>query len=419
MSRNRRASYAGPRARPYVLATALVMGLSGCQVTIGPSQSEQPSAAPTVAPASASATPTASPPSTTPTAPVPEWADVIEKVRRSTVRLEVSTCDNQRGMGSGFIVGKNLIMTAAHVVDKAGSVSLQADGVVSTARVIHYDYAADVALLQTEKSLADRTLTLAAKKPRLGTELAVLGFPNWVQDLRVTRGIVSSLDYQLSYPDYFTIENPVIVTDAAINGGNSGGPVIDRSGAVIGLVTGKEILLADSQTASEGTAYAVPSTDLDDRLGDWKSDDPGAGPCGAEAGEGDDAPLIKASNNSDHPDSADITQALALHGESINRSDYEAAFSLFTDAMQERQGSLEKWSSGLKTSYWTSLVVDDVSRRGDTATVQVRFRTEQESRYGPDGETCSDWTQTRTMKLVGDAWLIDRVKNLAGSPSGC
>lgn len=120
-------------------------------------------------------------------------------MRKSTVRLEISTCDNERAMGSGFVVGENLVMTAAHVVDQAGSVSVQAGGVVSAARVIDFDYA-DVALLQSEKPLSDRALTLASKKPRLGTELAVLGFPNWAEDLRVTRGIVSSVDYRPRRP---------------------------------------------------------------------------------------------------------------------------------------------------------------------------------------------------------------------------
>lgn len=407
---------AARRRTGLAVAAALTTALCGCQVTIGPSGGDQPTAssAPAVDRASASA----AQPSVPPTAPPAEWADVVEKVRESTVRLEVSTCDNRRGMGSGFIVGRNLIMTAAHVVDEAGSVSLQADGLVSTARVIHFDYAADVALLRSEKSLADRALTLASDKPRLGTELAVLGFPNWVQDLRVTRGVVSSLDYQLSYPG-FTIENPVMVTDAAINGGNSGGPVIDRTGAVIGLVTGKTVLLADSKTVSEGTAYAVPSSDLDDRLADWRSDEPGEGPCGDEPGDDEDAPLIRAENRSSQADAADLTQALALHGENINRSDYDAAFEMFTASMQRRQGSVDTWSSGLKTSLWISLSVDEVRRAGDTAAVKVRFRTEQDRRYGPDGETCSNWTQTRTMKLEGDTWLIDRVKNAAGSPAAC
>ena len=185
----------------------------------------------------------------------------------------------------------------------------------------------------------------------------MLGFPDWVQDLRVTRGIVSSLDYRLSYSDTFTIEEPVMVTDAAINGGNSGGPVIDRSGAVIGLVTGKQVLLADLETTSEGTAYVVPSTELNDRLEKWQSDEPGEGPCGAEPGDVEDAPLIDAEYNTDHPDAAYITQVLALHGESINHGDYEAAFSLFTESMQKRQGSLEDGPQGCKprTGYrWPS-----------------------------------------------------------------
>ena len=125
-------------------------------------------------------------------------------------------------MGSGFVIGEDLVMTAAHVVDDAGSVTLQVDGDVSAARVIDFDYDADVALLRVADSLSVPGLELAQDKPRVGAELAVLGYPNWAEDLRVTRGIVSSVDYRVSYED-FSVAEPVIVTDAAINGGNSGG----------------------------------------------------------------------------------------------------------------------------------------------------------------------------------------------------
>ncbi len=396
-----------------ILVIALVFA-SGCGVRASP-PIERSDPGGTGTDSSPASQPTESGPPTTTQA---EWADVLEQVRPGTVRLEVATCDNERGMGSGFVVGDNLVMTAAHVVDAAGSIALQADGIVTTARVIHFDYAADVALLRTEDELTGRSLVLASEKPRLGTELAVLGFPDWVQDLRVTTGIVSSLDYRLSYSD-FTIEEPVMVTDAAINGGNSGGPVIDRTGSVIGLVTGKQILLADLETTSEGTAYVVPSTELDDRLTQWQSDEPAAGQCPDDPEDVEDAPLLEAEYNTDQPDAPEITQVLALHGESINRGDYELAYSLFTNSMQERTGSLEGWSSGLHTSFWIWLAVDEVRRSGDTATVKVRFRTNQEEPYGRDGQTCSDWTQTRRLTLVNDAWLIDSVKNESGSPRAC
>lgn len=64
-------------------------------------------------------------------------------------------------------------------------------------------------------------------------------------------------------------------------------------------------------------------------------------------------------------------------------------------------------------------MVDEVRRSGDTGTVEVQVRTEQEGRFGRDGETCSDWSRTRTMNLVGDTWLTDRVENTAGSPAAC
>ena len=192
--------------------------------------------------------------------------------------------------------------------------------------------------------------------------------------------------------------------------------MVDKSGAVIGLVTGKQVLLANQQP-SEGTAFVIPSPELATRQTDWRSEEPQQGPCGTPQFE--EEPLIKASYDSDDPDAADITQGLALQGESINRGEYAAAYELFTPAMQRRQGSVEQWSKGLQTSMWVSVRVTDIERDGRRAVARVEFRTTQDAGLGHDDQTCSDWSQRRTLVPVDGAWRIDRVDNVEGSPVPC
>ena len=393
-----------------VLAAVLA---AGCALIPGqqpaePAASPEPTAVdlPTVVPLPTPAAPTAHPsPSPSPAQPA-DWDTVVDRVRGGVVRLEMVYCDGSRSMGSGFAVGGGLIMTAAHVVQSASSVTLRADRLVSTAEVLKVDRRADIALIRAADTFPTR-LVLRDSKPRLASSIAVLGFPDWVLDLRVTQGLVSGLDASVDYGDV-KIDH-LIATDAAINGGNSGGPVIDRGGRVVGLVTGKSIRLSDNDTPAEGLAYVVPSPQLVTRLRAWAAGRPLASPCGGDVDPPVENAELRVRLRSNHPDAQRIAQTLALHGQSINVGDYEAAWAIFTARQKRRLAPFANWQQGLGSSYWKRLVVDDVRRQGPTARVAARLRTEQSAADGPRGQTCSDWSMTYTLQLEDAAWQIDRV----------
>jgi S1-C subfamily serine protease len=141
----------------------------------------------------------------------------------------VSTGSN---MGSGFAVGRDLVLTNRHVVEgrAGGWVDLVQGGRrVTRARVEKvFDGAFDLALLRTEHPLEVVPLELARDLPAIGTEVLIIGSPVGLEG-SITGGLVSQLR-PLSRASYIQV-------DAALNPGNSGGPVFDRLGRVIGMAT--------------------------------------------------------------------------------------------------------------------------------------------------------------------------------------
>jgi S1-C subfamily serine protease len=323
-------------------------------------------------------------------------------------------------MGTGFVVGDHQILTAAHVALDAQTVSVQGEGFNGVADVVGLDRDSDSALLYTSERLPQK-LAMSSTTPALGAPLALLGFPEAVSDLRVTQGIVSGLDASAEYQDIgFSLEH-LVSTDAAINGGNSGGPAFNRDGKVIGLVTGKTVWTANSDPV-EGTGYVVPSNQVAPHLRAWLSQRPRSGRPECENGDNaptDDDLAINVSVVPDTTEARDIARSLVVHGESINNGNYEIAWDLFTARAKRDLGDLETWQSGLGSSYWTDLTVGSAAVRGDDATVEVALGTRQDAADGYHGQTCSVWSLTYTMKRSGAGWLIDHAKNEPGSPKAC
>jgi hypothetical protein len=232
---------------------------------------------------------------------------------------------------------------------------------------------------------------------------------------------VSGLGSSIDYADQ-RVDN-VFTTDAATNGGNSGGPVINHSGLVIGLVSGGQrwdSVDVDSRIPVEGINYIVPSTELVTRLQQWR-DRPTSPPdlCGQDV-EPPVQPdyILKVSIVSTHRDAGDIAQTLFSHGDGINSGSYSSAWTLFTPGMQEAMGGLGEWQSGLSSSYWKSVEVSSVDRTGNTAIARAVLQTVQDAEDGPSGQTCSIWLLNYRMKLVGGQWLIDNAKART-DPSAC
>ena len=162
-----------------------------------------------------------------------------------------------RGQGSGFVYDDaGRIVTNHHVVDGADSIEVTLpDGSSYDARLLGSDASTDLAVIQIDAP-ADELEPLElgdSDALAVGEEVVAIGSPFGLE-ATVTSGIVSALDRRITSPNGFAIEN-AIQTDAAINHGNSGGPLLDSEARVVGV---------NSQIESEsggnvGIGFAVPS----------------------------------------------------------------------------------------------------------------------------------------------------------------
>jgi len=161
--------------------------------------------------------------------------------------------------GTGTVIDRQgRILTADHVIAGATSVSvIFEDGTTRTAKVLGGDPATDVAVLKVNPSgLKLHPLSLGSVSAmRIGNPLAVIGDP-FDFHRSLSTGVISGLDRTIQAPNGFTIAHAV-QTDAAMNPGNSGGPVLDGGGQVIGVAD--QIAIGGSGAdSSTGVGFAVP-----------------------------------------------------------------------------------------------------------------------------------------------------------------
>jgi putative serine protease PepD len=165
---------------------------------------------------------------------------------------------NATATGTGFVIdGDGNILTAAHVVDGASSITVRfQDGTTRRATLVNKDDATDVALLKVNASgLTLHPLKLGNSGALgVGDAVAAIGDPFGYQR-SISTGIVSGLDRTVDAPNGFTVAH-AIQTDAALNPGNSGGPLMNASGAVIGIVD--QIATNGGSDQSSGVGFAVP-----------------------------------------------------------------------------------------------------------------------------------------------------------------
>jgi putative serine protease PepD len=162
-----------------------------------------------------------------------------------------------QGQGSGFVYdGDGHIVTNAHVVDGASSVSVKFwNGKTFAARVVGTDASTDLALLKVDAPVSELfPLSLGdSSKVLVGDNVVAIGSPFGLEGT-VTSGIVSALHREMTSPNRFTIDDS-IQTDAAINHGNSGGPLLDAQGKVVGVTSQIE----SNSGGNEGVGFAIPS----------------------------------------------------------------------------------------------------------------------------------------------------------------
>jgi S1-C subfamily serine protease len=163
----------------------------------------------------------------------------------------------QQVQGTGFVYDSSgAIVTNAHVVDGATAISVKfSDGTTSKATLVGADTATDLAVIHVNRPAAALTpVTLGnSAAVQVGDGVVAIGDPFGL-DNTVTAGIVSAVGRKITSTDDTPILN-AIQTDAAVNHGNSGGPLFDLSGKVIGVTS----QIASSSGGNEGVAFAIPS----------------------------------------------------------------------------------------------------------------------------------------------------------------
>lgn len=172
---------------------------------------------------------------------------------------------DRQGVGSGFIISSDgLIVTNNHVIDGATTVKVKfADGSEYDAKVVGTDPLTDIALLDIEGSNLPTVTFGSSAAMRVGDEVIAMGNPFGLGGT-VTTGIVSAKDRNINAGPF----DEFIQTDAAINRGNSGGPLFNDRGEVIGVNTA----IFSPNGASAGVGFAVPSDLVSKIVADLQDD---------------------------------------------------------------------------------------------------------------------------------------------------
>ena len=185
----------------------------------------------------------------------PDIATLVGAVAPAIVRLEVSGAE--QGVGSGVLIRDDgHLLTNAHVVEEAERVSaVLADGRTVRARVVGLDRATDIALVKLESGGPFATAVLGATDSlSVGEPAIAIGSPLGLRGgSSVTVGVVSALGREIESPDGPVLHD-MIQTDAAIANGSSGGALLDRRGAVVGITTA----FAVTDLGNGGLGFATP-----------------------------------------------------------------------------------------------------------------------------------------------------------------
>lgn len=163
--------------------------------------------------------------------------------------------------GSGFILTEDgYVVTNYHVVENATAVTVvMSDKTEYEAKVVGSDTMNDVAVLKIEATGLPAVVVGSSSNLFVGDFVAAIGYPLGAESATMTYGIISGKDRKVTTDS--TVIN-MLQTDAAINSGNSGGPLFNMYGEVVGITSAKYSGTSSSGASIESTSFAIPIDDV-------------------------------------------------------------------------------------------------------------------------------------------------------------
>jgi putative serine protease PepD len=192
----------------------------------------------------------------------PSAAQIYQQASPGVVSIQAATAEGT-DTGTGIVLNESgLILTNDHVVQGATSIQVSSHRAsqARAATLVGEEANSDLALIKVDPSgLGLRQLKLASiGSLRVGDPVYAIGSPYGLEDT-LTQGLVSALDREITAPDGAKISG-VIQTDAALNPGNSGGPLLNEQGEVIGVnsqIASDAASVGGSQPGSTGVGFAI------------------------------------------------------------------------------------------------------------------------------------------------------------------
>ncbi|MFQ5556166.1 MAG: trypsin-like peptidase domain-containing protein [Acidimicrobiales bacterium] len=369
------------------------------------------------APSTTSTTTTSATTSTTTSVPSSGLAfpDLFETSRGAVARVDVAGCEFG-GQGTAFLIDDDMAVTAWHVVEGATQVALTIGDVIVDASIIGRDVERDVALLRLDRAMRDVTvLAFGDDLPRVGEEVAAMGHPRGLP-LTLTVGRVTSMNgtFDFGEPGFPLVIEDLIQTDAVVAPGNSGGPLIDADGDVIGVV-----VLRDG--FGDGLMWASDIRAVIADLDDWRQSPEPVPPAFCVGGidlatETD----FLVGSDIEHPEIEALRRTYGFYALGINSGRAEESFEILGPSLSTATTAAE-WAAGQETSFlWNFWIREVTDISPDELDVRVAFTSTQSPEFGRvPGETCTRWDLTHRL-VRGDVrgvefWQIDAV---SVSPAG-
>lgn len=187
------------------------------------------------------------------------FEQVIAAAALSVAKVGGTSCSGGEPIGSAFVAGEDLVVTAAHVVAGARTVELRFPGQdPMAAEVVVVDATDDTAILRVGGDLPP-ALALAAAPIAAGQPVVVVGYPLAEHESRTTLARVTAVDGTVVL-DGHTLQDLVVI-DAQVRTGSSGGPVVDATGQVHGMVSA-QIPGRGGRDSSQIVTLGIPASRL-------------------------------------------------------------------------------------------------------------------------------------------------------------